>query len=176
MKSLKFGLIGGLIASSMLIGMTVICYQSGKFEGNMLLGYAFMLAAFSMVFIGVKNYRDKIGDGTITFAKAFKVGISIVFVASTVYVLVWLICYYVFIPDFMEKYVNFYIEDLKSKGVTATQLKSEMDGMAFYKQMYSNPFGVILLTYLEIFPVGLIVCLITAAILRRFSTGFNEQK
>lgn len=164
---LIFGLIAGLIASSMLIAMTITCYNSNNFEGNMLLGYTFMLIAFSFVFVGVKNYRDKFNGGLISLGKAFKIGAIIALIASTVYVLIWLVCYYVFIPDFMEKFTAHFMNELKASGADAAKLKKEEEGMEFYKQMYKTPFGVILLTYMEILPVGLIISFIVALILKR---------
>src|ERR1017187_9822075 len=70
----------------------------------MLIGYASMLVALSLVFVGIRNYRDKYNNGVISFGKAFKIGIMIVLIASTIYVVAWLIDYFFFIPDFMEKY------------------------------------------------------------------------
>ncbi|SFG76565.1 DUF4199 domain-containing protein [Pedobacter insulae] len=164
---LIFGLISGLIASSMLIAMTVICYNSGKVEGNMWLGYTFMLVAFSFVFVGVKNYRDKFSDGMISFGKAFKIGIIITGIAASFYVLVWLICYYLFIPDFMERFTELTINNLKAEHTDPVKLKEQIEGIEFYKGMYKTPFGVILLTYMEILPLGILISLITALILKR---------
>lgn len=164
---LIFGSIAGLIASSMLIAMTITCYNSNKFEGNMLLGYTFMLIAFSFVFVGVKNYRDQINGGAISLGKAFKIGAIIALIASTLYVLIWLICYYMFIPDFMDKFTAHFLNELKAKGTSAVKIKEEMANMDFYREMYKTPFGVILLTYMEILPLGLIVSFITAIMLRR---------
>jgi len=164
---LIFGLIAGLIASSMLIAMTITCYTTNKFEGNMLLGYTFMLIAFSFVYVGVKNYRDKFNGGLISLGKAFKIGAIIALIASTVYVLIWLICYYLFVPDFMDKFMAHFVEELKANGADAVKIKKEAEGMEFYKEMYKSPFGVILLTYMEILPVGLVISFIVALILRR---------
>lgn len=164
---LIFGLISGLIASSMLIAMTVICYNSGKVEGNMWLGYTFMLIAFSFVFVGVKNYRDKFNGGVISLGKAFKIGLIITLIAATFYVIVWLICYYLFIPDFMEKFTELTINNLKTKTTDPAKLKEQIEGIEFYKSMYKTPFGIILLTYMEILPLGLVIAFITALILKR---------
>ncbi|MEJ5995485.1 DUF4199 domain-containing protein [Pedobacter sp. Du54] len=172
---LIFGLIAGLIASSMLIAMTITCYTTNKFEGNMLLGYTFMLIAFSFVFVGVKNYRDQFNGGVISLGKAFKIGAIIALIASTVYVLVWLICYYLFMPDFMERFTANFVEELKAKGTSAVKIKEEMASMDFYKDMYKTPFGVILLTYMEILPVGLVISFVVALILRRNLPKFSAN-
>ena len=96
------GVISGALVSTFMVCSMAVCYQKEAFEGNMLLGYAAMLLSFSMVFVGIKNYRDKYSGGSVSFGKAFKIGLYITLVASTVYVIVWLIDYYIFIPDFIH--------------------------------------------------------------------------
>jgi len=133
----------------------------------MWLGYSSMLVAFSFIFVGIKNERDKHSGGYISFGKAFKVGLYIALVASSVYVVTWLIEYYMFIPDFMDKYIAHVLREATKDGATAAELKSKKDEMAMYVNMYKNPLGVIVLTYLEVLPIGLIISLIAAAILKR---------
>lgn len=165
---LVFGLISGLIVSTWMVVGAARCYSnSGNFEGNMLLGYASMLLAFSLMFVGVKNYRDKYNGGTISFGKAFRMGLYIALVASTIYVLAWLVDYYVFIPDFMDKYAAHMISKAQSSGASATEMAGTIKEANNMKSMYNSPVMVILFTYLEILPVGLIVAIITALILKR---------
>lgn len=164
------GLIAGLIASSTMVYSMILCYRSNKFEGNMLLGYASMLIAFSMIFVGIRSYRNKYNQGVISFGKAFRIGLFIALVASSIYVTVWLIDYYVFIPDFMDKYTTHILNQAKSSGATEAEMATKTKEMAMYTDMYKNPLFVILLTYAEILPVGLIVSLISALILKRKST------
>lgn len=164
---LTFGLIAGTMISAFLVLSIGYCYQSGSFEGNMLLGYAAMLLSFSMVFVGIKNYRDKYNNGLISFGEGFKIGLFISLIASTMYVLTWLVDYYLFIPDFMDKYGDQMIKAAQSNGATQAELASTTAEMTKYKEMYSTPIGVILLTYMEILPVGLVVSLISALILKK---------
>lgn len=136
----------------------------------MLLGYASMLLAFSLVFVGVKNYRDKYSSGFISFGKALKLGLYITLVSSTIYVLTWLIAYYVFFPDFMDKYSAHVIGQIQNSGATAEVIAAKIQNINMMKKMYNTPLGVVLLTYMEILPVGLIVTIITAATLKRKSS------
>ena len=162
-----FGLISGLIVSVWMSVTVAICDASGNFDGNMWVGYASMLLAFSLVFAGVKNYRDKYNGGFISFGKAFKLGLYIALISSTLYVLTWLVAYYVFLPDFMEKYSAHAISQIKSSGATPAEIASKIKTMNTMKSMYNTPFGVILLTYMEIFPVGLVIAIISALVLKR---------
>jgi hypothetical protein len=162
-----FGLISGLIVSGWMAFNIARCYSTGKFEGSMVLGYASMILAFSLVFVGIKNYRDKYNGGVISFGKAFKLGLYIALISSTMYVLVWLFAYYNFFPDFMDKYGAHMLTKAQQSGATAAQLAAKTDEINSMKKMYSTPLGVTLLTYAEILPVGLLVTLIAALILKR---------
>lgn len=164
---LVFGLISGLILTALMITSTVMCYRKENFEGNMVLGYAAMLLAFAFIFVGVKNYRDKFNNGLISFGKAFKIGLYISLIASSMYVLVWLVEYYVFIPDFMDKYIPHVMKAAREGGATAAELEKKATQMAEFKEMYRNPVFVVLISYLEVLPIGIAVSLICAWILKR---------
>lgn len=161
------GLISGFILTAMMVISTALCYINENFEGNMALGYASMVLAFSIIFVGIKNYRDKYSGGQISFGQAFKIGLYITLIASTMYVLVWLIDYYVFIPDFMDKYTAHVLREAKSDGISSTELSTKATEMEKYKEMYKNPLLVILFTYLEVFPIGVVVSLLCALFLKR---------
>ena len=164
---LIFGLISGTIVSVFMGVSMVLCYNKNSYSGNMVLGYTMMLLAFAFVFVGIKNYRDKFNGGLISFGEAFKVGSLIALVASTMYVITWLIVYYNFIPDFMDKYSAHIINDAKAAKVSQADLDKQIAQMDSMKRIYKNPFGVILFTYLEILPLGLIVALISSLILKK---------
>jgi hypothetical protein len=162
-----FGLIAGLIVSTLMIFSMVRHSSNDSLEHSMVIGYASMVLAFSFIYVGIKNYRDKYSDGLITFGKAFKIGLYISLIASTIYVIVWLIDFYVFIPDFMDKYVAQALREAKSDGASATELAKMTKEMAFNQKLYKYPIMVILYTYLEILPVGILVSLAAAFILKR---------
>lgn len=162
-----FGLIAGFIVSTLMVISMARCNSDPNFEHSMLLGYASMVLAFSFIFVGIKNYRDKYNDGLITFGKAFRIGLYISLIASTIYVVVWLIDFYVFIPDFMDKYVAHMLKEAKENGASATELAKQAKELASNQELYKNPIMVVLFTYMEILPVGILVSLIAALILKR---------
>ena len=163
------GMISGVIIAVFMVVMTATCYKNEDFESSMVLGYAAMLLAFSFVFVGIKNYRDKFNNGYVTFGKAFTIGLYITLITSTVYVVVWLFDYYLFIPDFMDKYSAHVMREAVREGATQSELDKKAAEMVTYKEMYKNPLMIILMTYAEILPVGLLVSLISALILKRKS-------
>ena len=161
-----YGLIAGLIVTSwMIIGMTNLF--GSHIQGSLLLGYRTMLVAFSLVFVSVKTYRDKQNNGTITFGKAFQIGIFITLIASSIYVLVWLVDYYYFTPDFFEKYSAHEIAKMKAAGASAAEIQKQTAANESYGKLYRNPFYNAMFTYMEILPVGLLVSLVAALVLKR---------
>jgi di/tricarboxylate transporter len=126
-----------------------------------------MIIAFSLIFVGIKNFRDKYNGGVISFGKAFKVGFFITLIASVIYVIVWLVEEHFFFPDFMEKYTAYEINKLQANGISATKLAAEIKELQQAKEMYNNPAIKILMTFAEILPVGLVVTLISSLILKK---------
>jgi len=162
-----FGSISSVVLILWIAIFATLCYRNPNFEGSMLLGYSAMLVAFSFIFVGTKNFRDNYNNGFITFGKAFQVGLYIALIGSSAYVLAWLIDYYVFVPDFMDKYVAHTIAKATARGASTAELAKLKEEMAFDAKIYKNPLGVILFTYIEVLPVGLVIALITALILKR---------
>ena len=170
---LVYGIISGLIVAGMMAFSTGYYCAKGDFEGGMIYGYSAMIISFSMIFVGVRSFRDKHNAGVINFGKAFKIGFLISLIASTIYVIGWLINYYFFIPDFMDKYAAAMITKAKASGVSADELAKKTADMTQMKEWYKNPLFVILMTYVEILPVGVVVALISALILKR-KTGKDQ--
>ena len=167
---LVYGLTAGIVVSIlMLSSVNYLSHCEGNVDYNtsMLIGYASMLVAFSLVFVGIRNYRDKYNGGVISFGKAFKIGTAMVLIASTVYVLAWLVDYFFFIPDFMAKYSAHALDELRASGASQLEIDKQTKEMASFGKMYQNPFFNAMMTYVEILPVGLVVTLISALILKR---------
>ena len=162
---LVFGTIAGLIVSSFMF-VSMLLFNHTDNAGSMLVGYASMLIAFSFVFVGIKNFRDKYNDGLITFGKAFTVGILIALLASTFYVVTWVIEFKFFIPDFIDRYAASVIKHSQESGASQQIIDAQIAEMTHYKEMYKNPLFLVLFTYMEIFPVGLLVTLASALILK----------
>ena len=161
------GLIGGTFLTIVMVASAAACYKNDDFQGSMWLGYSSMILAFSLIFVGVKNFRDKFNGGFVSFGQAFKMGLFISLIASSMYVIAWLFDYYLFMPDFMDKYSAHVIRQATKDGATAMELASKNSEISSMKEMYKNPLMVVLITYLEVLPVGLLISLISALILKR---------
>jgi hypothetical protein len=165
---LVFGSISGIIVGTLMALSLFWANQGHDINEGMLLGYASMVIALSLIYVGVRNFRDKYNDGVISFAKALKLALGITLIASTIYVAVWLVEFYVFIPDFMDKYTAAHLQQVKSSGLNPAVLQKQVADMERMRDVYDhNLLVVVLYTYIEILPVGLIISLLTALLLKR---------
>src|SRR5882724_2426629 len=114
---LIYGLIAGAIVGSMLL-ITMPLYESGTlhFENGQWLGYTTMVIALSLVFFGIKSFRDNHSGGKITFWNGLKVGLVITFVASAIYALRWEISCHSMKGDFLELMNEKSMEKMKKEG------------------------------------------------------------
>jgi len=163
---ITFGLIsGGIAAVAMLVTLPLVGRVS--YEYLTVLGYTIFVACFLMVFFGIRSYRDNVGGGTITFGKAFTVGILITLVSCAIYVISWDFIYHQFLPTFMDDYANYMVEKMRAAGATPEELTRQIQENEQFKQWYKNPFIRYAMTLMEAFPVGLLITLISSLILKR---------
>ncbi len=165
---LIYGFIAGVIVGAMLM-ITMPLYESGtlKFDTGEWLGYTTMVIALSMVFFGVKSYRDNYLAGSITFGNALKVGLLITLIAALIYAFSWEVTRLNMKGDFMTLYGEKQIEKLITGGATEAELVEARKKMDDFVTMYKNPFIRFGITLMEITPVGILISLLSATLLRR---------
>jgi len=169
---LIYGLISGVFGLVLwFITQSLSTSPDGKidFDKGELFGYINIILALSLVFFGVRHYRDKQLGGTINFGKAFGVGFLIALVAAFIYVAGWMIYYYT--SETAQQHLLQYGDYMREKWVAAGMSTEEIakKSAEFEKnmEMIKNPFFMALFTFFEPLPVGLIVSLISAFILKR---------
>ncbi|MCA1604813.1 MAG: DUF4199 domain-containing protein [Acidobacteria bacterium] len=163
---LTYGLISGAILSLMMLCTLPFLDKIG-FEKGEVIGYTTMVLSFLLVFFGIRSYRENVGGGIITFGRAFKVGILITLISCVCYVVTWEIIYFKLAPDFGEKYANYAIEQLRASGAAQQVIEAKLQQMKSFKALYDNPLINAAISFIEPFPIGLIMTVISAAILRR---------
>ena len=163
---LTFGLIGGAMLAAMML-MTVPFAERIGFDKGAYIGYTTMVLAFLMVYFGVQSYRDNVAGGTVTFGRAFKVGLLISLVITACYVATWQVLYYGFMPDFIDKYTAYALEQARQAGASAEAMAAQAKQMQDFGEMYKNPLVNIGFTLLEPLPVGVVFTLVTAAVVSR---------
>ena len=171
---LKFGLISGLLSSLMMIAALPFEDKIG-YDHSYYVGYTLIVLSFLLVFFGIRSYRDSVGGGQITFVRAFGVGISITLITCAFYVLTWEILYFTVMHDFMDKYSAYMIQKAQASGASAAALQAQLKQIQQMRAMYENPLYNSALTFLEPFPVGLAITLLSALILRKKPQSLSTQ-
>jgi hypothetical protein len=161
-----FGLIAGGIMSAMML--LVMPFQDLiGFDRGVVVGYTSMVLAFLLVYFGIRSYRDTVGDGAVSFGRAFVVGALIVAVASACYTATWEVIYYKLAPDFSEKYQAHLVEEAREDGASQAEIDAKIAEMERFGELLDNPFFNAAITFTEPLPVGLLVALASAGVLRR---------
>ena len=163
---IKFGLIAGAILSLAMLVTIPLQVESG-FENSELVGYTTMVLAFLLVYFGIRSYRDKVADGTVSFGRGLVVGLLIMLIASVCYSLTWQVARNTIAPDFNEKYIAHVVDKAKKSGATEAQIAAQKKEISEFMEMYKNPLISFALTCLEPLPVGLLFALGSAWALSR---------
>lgn len=165
-KILKYGTIAGVVVGGFM--SILFSGMSGKppLEYGMLIGYASMLVALSAVFVGIKRHRDDTLGGVIRFWPAFGMGLGISVVAGIIYALAWEAAIAATGTDFAALYSEFLIEQQRAAGASEAAIAQLRSELAEFAVQYANPWFRLPMTFIEIFPVGVLVSLVSAGLLR----------
>jgi hypothetical protein len=167
---LKYGVIAGVIVGGFELLTFVAFSGMPPLKYGMVIGYTTMLIALSTVFVGIKRHRDVDRGGVIGFWLALGIGLGVSFIAGIFYVVAWEVVQKMTHMDFATSYANAIIASEKAKGASAEALAKLTSDMAAFKVQYANPMFRLPMTFAEIFPVGVLVSLVSAGLLcnRRF--------
>ena len=169
---LTFGLISGLMISVLMDGSLILANKIGSGHNSMLLGYTMMVASFLLIYFGIRSYRDNTLAGQISFGRAFACGILITLITTVCYVATWEVLYFNFMPHFMDSYFAAQVHKVQSLGLDPATTAARVAAIEHSRQLYQNPFVNMAYTFMEPLPVGLIMTLISAAILRRKALSY----
>ena len=158
-------LIYGLISGLVIIAGIILTIATSS-NGSVWLGYLIMLVALSSILVGVKQYRDQTLGGVIKFSTAFLIGLGIAVVASIAYVAVWEIYLAATHYSFMGKYIEETLAAKRAAGVSGAAYQKVVAEMEAMRTQYANPLNRLPMTFMEIFPVGLLIALVSAVLLR----------
>lgn len=164
---LGYGAVAGVIVGApMLWGMLTADGTSPMGDSGALIGYASMLVALTAVFLGIKHFRDDVRGGVVKFMPALGVGLGISAVASLGWVIAWELSLAITKFDFVNVYYGEMIEKAQADGASAERIAQLRKEGADFDAMYANPLIRMAITFVEMFPIGVVISLISAALLR----------
>ena len=164
---LTFGVISGVVSSLMMLGTIPFMHRIG-FDRGLIVGYTAIVLSFLLVFFGIRSYREQAG-GALTFTRGFTVGILITLISCVFYVATWQLIYFKLQPGFMDTWEAYAVERVRAEGGGPEKIEATRRQMHSFKQAYDNPLTNAAYTFIEPFPVGLLITVVSAAILRRKS-------
>jgi hypothetical protein len=165
---MRYALVYGALSGAIVIGIMVAIMAldlTGQTH-SLWFGYLVMLVALSMIFVGIKRYRDVECGGVIRFGRAFGLGLGIAAVAGLIYVIGWELYLALSGWDFMADYSAHILGQMRAEGASPAALQAKQAEMRQMAEMYANPLYRMPMTFAEIFPVGLLIALVSAALLR----------
>ena len=156
MKSfvIRFGLISGAISAALMFLTWVLLRGPWLFENGYFVGYAGMVLSLSVMFIGVRSYRDHVGQGSVSFGKAFQAGLLMALISGCCYAIAWVIISHFFYPNFWDHYIEHEMNSLRQSGAAEAVLQEKMKKLEEYKSMTANPLVNGLFAFVEPLPVG----------------------
>jgi hypothetical protein len=163
---LSYGAVAGLLVGAPLSAVTLLMSGQAMMQYGMLVGYLIMLIGLSAVFFAIKRHRDIDLGGVIKFWPALALGLGVSGVAGVIYVIAWDASCAIAHADFAGAYAKAMIAEQQAKGVSGAPLERFKTEMAQFKIQYANPLYRWAMTFAEIFPVGVIVSLVSAGLLR----------
>lgn len=166
-RILTYGAGAGLIVGIPLFAITLAFKDNPPPEQyGVLIGYTIMLVALSLVFVAVKRYRDVDLGGVISFWRALMLGLGVSVVAGIFYVIAWEAALAALGTDYIGEYTRRYIAQQQAAGLAGEALAKLTREMQAFNLQYANPLFRLPLTFIEIFPVGVLVSLVSAGLLR----------
>jgi hypothetical protein len=163
---LTFGLISGAVSIATMLA-AIPFEDKISHDKAEILGYTIIVLSALLVFFGIRSYRENVGGGRLSFGRGFAVGILITLISSACYVGTWEIVYFKFMPDFAVKYGAQMVERAKASGASQQKIAEAEQQAREFKQAYDNPLINVAYTFMEVFPVYLVVTAVSAGILRK---------
>jgi uncharacterized protein DUF4199 len=165
---LIYGLIAGLIVAVPMVA-SMLTLRAAP-DNAALIGYSTMLVALTAVFLGIKHYRDKVLGGAVKVVPAFLVGLGISAVASAIYAVGWELSIALTGFDFGAASTAAMLDAARAQGASAEELARVTEQAAAFARMYANPLYRLPITFVEMFPIGVVISALSAALLR--NSGF----
>ena len=165
---LTFGFLSGAVAAVMMF-MTLPFAERIGFDRSIIVGYTTIVISMLFVYFGVRSYRDNVLGGHMTFGRGFTAGLLIAVISSLCYVAAWLVMFYGFMPEFGTQYAAYLVDSARANGGSQAEIDAAIKQGEQAQEMLANPLINAAVSFTEPFPVGLLVALISAAVLKRKS-------
>ena len=166
--ALIYGVISGLILVSSF-GFTIPDEGEIDFKRGETVGMVVMVISLALIFFAIRAYRKALGFEIFTFGQGFRVGILTALIAAVIYVGGWMIFFESVGDNFTTQYKEYYISQIGSNEALSEEEKaSQISEFEKGVDEYTKSAGTrVLMTFTEIFPIGFLITIISALLLRK---------
>lgn len=167
MKStgIKFGIYSSGVLV-VLFSLQFLFEDAMSYSTSEIYGYVSIILALSFVYFGIRNYRDALNNGLVSFSKALKIGLIITLLASITFGLINLVYTEIINPDFTNEYYAQSIEKFRET-LSEAEFQLKLKELEAQKDMFSNPLVGFSVMALTVFIIGFIITLISGLLLQR---------
>lgn len=163
----------GGIGAAIMIGVNLLVLlitgipDAEDFAMGEVIGYSTIVAALAIaIYLGVREYRDKMSDGSISFGRAWLVGLVITELPALAFAAYNLLYVKVIDPDFTQKYMEYQTESARAS-MTAEEFRVFEGAMEAQSAMLTNIAFQTVVMYLTVLLIGIGLSLLLAIFLRR---------
>lgn len=162
---LLYGLAAGVLAVAFMLA-TLPYIGDARYQIADVLGYTSIVLSALVVFFGIRSYRHSLYGGRLTFWRALAVGVLITLVSCVIQVVAFEWIYFKAMPSFGDKFVLCMVERARDAGASDAEILRTADRATDLKKLYDQPLANAALTFATSFPIGLVVAVVSALILR----------
>lgn len=154
----KYGVIGGLISSVFGTLNWLIIAQSTGVNGSQVVGYISIILSLLCIPFGVRYFRDKLNNKTVSFGQAFKIGLGITVMAAIVMAIHSILFFAFQKKEFLE---------WQKKDLSQTELIAFNEQLAQMPEFVYTPWFQGIVMFFMVFLIGAVVNLISALLLKK---------
>ncbi|MBC7848093.1 MAG: DUF4199 domain-containing protein [Chitinophagaceae bacterium] len=166
----KIILRSGLYSGLTLVGLFLITMWIGKsisYSVQEAIGYVGMILSLIFVYFGMRQYRDTVNGGTLTFGTGLRVGLLIVLIPTLLFGIFDVLYTSVINPGFYDEYCSAVLSKMKAD-LPAREYEIKAAEMKEQVAMFKNqPVFQFIVMSLTVFLIGLIITVISALMLRK---------
>ncbi len=159
---IRYGLFGGITIALLsnlqwFVGGTSMSYSTAE-----TIGYLSIVLALSSIYFAVRKNRDEIGNGLISFGKAFQIGALTTLIPSA-FMFVSTVIFHLTQGDKFKEWAMAEME----RTMSSEEFQAMTQQIEANQDLYNNPFFQGVVMFLTVLVIGLIVSLIVAFLLKK---------
>lgn len=166
------GLATGALLSVMFIATNYFIEHKNNPSLASTIGNILLMASLSMVFFAIRNVRDQVNKGHISFNMAFRTAMLVILIGTFCYTATKSTYAFVIDKGYLNRSIDRTIEVetqniLNSKDFTDSEKQKKIQEFTSNMDDLRTPYAFIITSILEFFPMGLVISILCAALMKR---------